>query len=539
MIKLLRLLPLACLLATALPALAAEPGSAAPAKFDVLEYRVLGNSVLPAQDIERTLYPMLGPGKAIDDVESARAALEGAYRTAGFATVFVDIPEQDIADGIVRLKVTEGRLERTRVQGARYFSGRQIRAALPSAAEDAVPHLPTLQGELSALNVQTPDRSVTPVLKAGAQPGTVDLSLNVQDKLPLHGRIELNDQYTTNTTRLRAIAAVSYDNLFGRLDSLSLQYQTAPQDTREASVWAGSYTARLPGDSTKLALYYINSDSNVASVGDGGATISVLGKGQIFGSRLIRTLESAADATHVLTASVEYKDFMESVFATNVLQTPISYLNVSIGQIANLRDDVRQWTLSSSANFGLRGRYNDASEFAVKRFEARPNYFYLRADGSLAQRLPFATTLRLRVAGQYAVESIISNEQFSVAGADGVRGYREAEVLGDLAVKSSLELASPTWKFPHGSLQGFLFYDYGRMTRLNPLRQQDPKTGALGAFLEPTHAQLTSYGAGADLGLWDAVSGQLTWAYPLADSPAAGGTRAHEPRLHFSLRSTW
>src|SRR6185295_4225589 len=197
-------------------AAAAEgPADAAPAaKFDVMEFRVLGNTVLPPVDIERAVYPYLGPGKSIDDVQAARGALEQAYRSAGRGTVYVDVPEQDVEGGIVRLKVTEGQLRQVRVQGAQYFSGRQIRNALPAAAAHTAPDLPALQRELSALNTQTPDRMVVPVLKAGPVPGTVDLTLKVTDHLPFHGSLELNDQYTADTSRLRLLASLSYDNLF-------------------------------------------------------------------------------------------------------------------------------------------------------------------------------------------------------------------------------------------------------------------------------------------------------------------------------------
>ena len=39
--------------------------------------------------------------------------------------------------------------------------------------------------------------------------------------------------------------------------------------------------------------------------------------------------------------------------------------------------------------------------------------------------------LKLRAAGQAAAEPLITNEDFSIAGIDGVRGYLESEVLGD------------------------------------------------------------------------------------------------------------
>ena len=122
------------------PAAAAPPPeagaktAAAENHFDVHEYRVLGNTVLSNRDIETVLYPLLGDHKTIADVEIARAALEKAYHDRGFGTVFVDIPEQEIADQIVRLKVTEGRLNEVRIAGARYYSERKILAAVPAAA---------------------------------------------------------------------------------------------------------------------------------------------------------------------------------------------------------------------------------------------------------------------------------------------------------------------------------------------------------------------------------------------------------------------
>jgi hemolysin activation/secretion protein len=64
--------------------------------FDVWEYRVGGNSVLPNRAIEKAVYGFLGPGKTIDDVEKARAALEAAYRDEGYSTALVSIPEQSV-----------------------------------------------------------------------------------------------------------------------------------------------------------------------------------------------------------------------------------------------------------------------------------------------------------------------------------------------------------------------------------------------------------------------------------------------------------
>jgi hypothetical protein len=95
------------------------------------------------------------------------------------------------------------------------------------------------------------------------------------------------------------------------------------------------------------------------------------------------------------------------------------------------------------------------------------------------------------------------------------------------------------WKVGPGSVQPFAFFDAGRMERLNPLRRQDPRTGELLEFLEPTHVLLYSVGAGMDLSLWHSLSAGLVWAYPLRDASQVNGTQAHESRLHFTLSSSW
>src|SRR5262245_52566482 len=63
-------------------------------RFDILEFRIEGNTVLSVPVIEQVVTPFLGPGRTMADVEAARAALEKAYQGTGWLTVFVDVPEQ-------------------------------------------------------------------------------------------------------------------------------------------------------------------------------------------------------------------------------------------------------------------------------------------------------------------------------------------------------------------------------------------------------------------------------------------------------------
>jgi hemolysin activation/secretion protein len=513
---------LALALATMPPfASATAVEAAASPRFPILEFRVLGNSVLPTIDVERAVYPFLGEDKSFADVESARGALEAAYRARDFGTVFVDIPEQAVDDGVVRLRVTEGRLRVARIGGARYYSERRIRETLPSATPGAVPHIAELQKELAAVNSAAPDRAVVPVLKAGPVPGTVDLALNVDDHLPVHGSVEVNNEYTTETDHLRAAVALSAGNVFTELDSLSLNYQATPRHPGQVGVLAASYTTAPSADGLRGSLSYIHSSSSVATV----AALGVLGKGEIVSGRLSLPLAVAAGSSQAAFVGADYKHFRDTIAvdSSTSLVTPISYVNFTAGYTGDWRGAARQWSFATSANLGIRGIVNDPVEFEGKRYLARPNYFYLRADGALAQALPAGFVLRARVAGQYAADPIISNENFVIAGADGVRGYLEAEELGDAGIKASLQLNSPPWMVWRAfAVRGLAFFDTGRTHVLDPLDSQ------------PGSVLLRSYGAGLELAGSQALSGNLTWARPLAN---AATTRAGESRWLFAIRS--
>jgi hemolysin activation/secretion protein len=498
---------------------ATPPAAASNARFDVHEYRVLGNTALSNRDIETVLYPLLGDRKTIEDVQTARGALEKAYHDRGFATVFVDIPEQEVADRIVRLRVTEGRLHSVRISGARYFSERKIIAALPAAAAGKVPNFTALQGQLNAVNVRTPDLTVVPVLKAGPTPGTVDMALKVSDKLPLHGSLELNNQYSPDTRPLRAIASLSYNDLFQDFDTLSAQYQISPQDTTQVEVIALNYGWGASPGAMRASVYFVDSNSDVPTVG----TLGVLGAGQIYGSRFSFPLGGTLAPTQFLTLGADYKHFGQSIglAGSPAIATPVSYLNLSLEYGGTWSAKRLESSFAATANLGPRPP-NDPEEFANKRFQARPNYFYVKVDGSLLLHLPVGLQLLLRADGQFTDEPLISNEAFVASGADGVRGYLEAEVLADRGLKAAVQLQSPVARwggFPLGDL--FTFFDAARAEVVDPLPG------------EPSLTHIRSWGAGLHLLPGKAITGSVTWAYPLLNGPY---TQRGQSRVLFVVR---
>ena len=533
-------------------AIAADaPAQAPQPHFTVQEYRVIGNTVLQPRDIETVLYPLLGENKEFTDVETARAALEKTYHDKGYGTVFVDIPPQEINDGIVRLHVTEAKLHERRIDGAKYFSEREILAQLPAAQVGTVPSLGALQQQLAAINSQTADRTVVPVLKAGPEPGTLDLDLTVSDHLPLHGSLELNDFYSTSTSPLRATAGLSYANLFAALDSIGMQYQWSPQSPSQVGVINANYGSRPFWGGYRLSGYFIDSDSDLAiatqgtGAGAGGST-GLIGKGQIAGLRFSAPGILTAATSQALTLGVDYKHFRNVINQTGAPEsagspgaggaattvTPISYTNLSLTYAGAWRWQHFEGSLTVSPNFGLRTGGGGAAAFENDRFLARPNYSYLRWDGSLTWKAPAGFRLSARVAGQATNEPLISNENFSIAGSDGVRGYLEAEELGDTGIKGSITLQTPDVPWGMQRLfNAFAFFDAGRSRIFDALKDlQNPAND------QPDHAELESFGIGLTLMPMWPVNGVIYWADPLKNGSY---TLAHQSRWLFTVRGTF
>jgi hemolysin activation/secretion protein len=490
--------------------------------FNVFEYAIEGNSVLPVLTIERAVYRFLGENKTITDVEAAREALEKAYHASGYLSVFVSIPEQKVDAGVVRLLVSEGEVERLRVTGSRYYSLGEIKARVPELAEGNVPYFPRMQEQLAGLG-RAADRKVTPVLRPGQEPGKVAVDLTVADTLPFHGAIEVNNRYNANTTPWRLSGSLRWDNLWQKDHSIGISYQTAPAAPSQSSAISFTYSIPLPGGHY-LAAYAVQNSSDVASLG----TLGVIGQGEIGGVRWIVPLPGRHGLSHNLTLGVDYKHFDQAVLqGADSFNTPIRYLPFTVAWDAALDAGGSSIALNLAANFHIRNIAGDDTDFGNKRFRATSNYFYLRGEGRYRWQSEAGASVNLRAGFQLTDQPLISNEGYSLGGADTVRGYLESEALGDRGYVAGIELHTPAiapkWAGSWGAkdIRALVFVETGRTSVLQPLPQQND------------YFRLASAGVGLRLKLWDGLLAALDFVRPLL---TLGNTRAHDARVLANLR---
>ncbi|WP_247344643.1 ShlB/FhaC/HecB family hemolysin secretion/activation protein [Bradyrhizobium sp. 61] len=532
--------------AAAKPA-AAAPANAKPAKseaeaakpaapetrFDIDEYRVEGADNLPQIEIEAAVYPFLGPDKSSQDVEKARVAVEKAYHDKGLQTVSVAVPQQDAQRGFVVLKVTENRVGRLRVKGSRYFDLDNVKSSAPSLKEGTLPNFQDVTKDIVALN-RWPDRRVTPALRAGVAPGTVDVDLNIEDTLPLHGSIELNNKQSPSTTPLRTSISMRYDNLWQLGHSMTWTYQVSPMNPKDAMVVSGSYLARTEIDWLSVLVYGLTSDSSVATVGGS----NVVGPGQVVGGRAVLTLPSRGELFHTLSLGVDYKDFKQSLkLGSDAFDSPVTYVPLVGTYGATWQGEGRLTQLNATITAGLRGIGSSRDEFDAKRFDATASFITLHADISHTQDFAGGFQLYAKLQGQAADQPLVSSEQFSLGGQDTVRGYLESEVIGDYGVAGTLELRTPNLaqyfeqKLPNplgesikynafDDIRFFAFADGGNTRIHKPLIDQE------------SHFDLASYGVGMRMKTLRYLNSIVFVGMPLTSQQV---TVANHPRFSFRV----
>jgi hemolysin activation/secretion protein len=226
-------------------------------KFDVDHYEVSGNTLLSSNVILRILAPYTGEGVDISKITNAVGALQLEYYHRGYISVKVTAPPQSVTNKVIYFRVIEGKLSAIKILHNRYFSSNNIMSSLPYVktltSGDRILNSKVFQTELDRAN-SNPDRQISPEVRPGLEPGTTALILDVKDRLPLHGRVDLDNYSPPGTPELRVNANVSYGNLWQLDHSLGFQYGFSPSFCKP-SQGQGTHLSLDPLDIPEVAYY--------------------------------------------------------------------------------------------------------------------------------------------------------------------------------------------------------------------------------------------------------------------------------------------
>lgn len=504
-------------------------GQASPS-FAIRSYQIEGNTLLPQNQISSAVMPFTGDKSSFETIQLALEALEKAYLKAGYGSVRIELPEQDLQDGVVKLLVVEAKLERITVEGQKFHDEANILNSLPALQSGRVVNVNMLQRNLDLAN-ESFAKHTSVTFRQSESSAQTDAVVRVADEDPLRFLISLDNTGNLSTGRYRLGFSVFHSNLFNLDHSFSAQLLTSPTKINKVAILGLGYRVPLYrlGDGLDFTLGYSNVDSGRI------ALFSVSGSGLILGARYNHTLVPAGQWQHKLSYAFDYRSYGNSVVPlgggaslTPDLQVRPLGLTYS-GSLRNAQRDVAgSVTLTRNLAGGAKG---DTAAFNQPggRAGANASFTTLKVSSGITERLSPDWSLRGALSAQYTRDLLISAEQFGVGGADSVRGFSEREVAADKGVRGGFEIWGP---------------DVGARTgasglRLQPIAFVDAAwvhfNVAPGSILSQS---ISSVGVGLRASFERSASFKLDYAYVLRGSQNTAGATTATTKGSWRLHGT-
>jgi len=505
--------------AFSLPTLPPQSGRDSPAnglKIFVRKLELEGNTAVPTADIAPILKEF--EGRALDslDIDVLRSRVTELYRSRGFVTSGALVPDQDVNDGVITLKVVEGQLDRIDITHNRVLNAQVYQSRLRQQLAGPL-NLGALQEAMHTLLADPLVKRMDVELVPAERAGFANLRARVEEAAPYRLQARFDNGTSPSLGELHTNISAAHLSLTGRGDTLEA----------EGGFTEGLRSARVAYDLPLAAHRLI-----VGIAADGSLTdvveqpldeINVESEGwgaHVHGAWFF--LDNARD-----TASFDVAlDRRRS--QTYLLGNPFSF---SPGVI-NGRSDVtalrlrQEWTHRQANHvLGLRSTFSvglDAMGATVNRVEPDSRFFHWTLQAQFAQRLRWHATLVARCEVQLSADQLLPIEKLALGGMDTVRGYREVDLVRDSGFDASLEYRQRVWSLPdHGmEVQLAPFVDAGRGVDLPP--KAAPGT------------TLASAGVGLRLDAGSRLFARLYWAHPFLGA-GAGGDSLQGDGIHFEL----
>ena len=491
-------------------------------KFPITNFLVDGNTLLNKAAIDQLLNGYIGVERRFADVESARRALEAMYLGAGYSTVRVILPEQEVSAGTILLRVQEMRLGNVELLTAHHHDLDNVRASLPGLVDGTVPNTNALAESLRLAN-ENPSKQTHLLFKPDPDHGRVDALLRLEDERPWKAFVTSDNTGTAETGRTRLGVGYQHANLLNRDHVGTLQYITSLEKPENVSIFGFGY--RLPLYDLADAIDFYGGYSDVSS-GTVANLFNVSGKGSIFGGRYTHYFAKTSAFEHKLAFGLDYRAYRNDVLNSGVQQghdVTVHPYNLTWNTLWKGERTQASGYLTWIENIPGGDKGGDA-DFAAARAGAKADYHLFRLGGSVSHQFGGDWQLRLALDAQYTDQALVSGEQFGVGGQDSVRGFAERASNGDQGQRYGIEVYTPDLGGKTGihdaRLRLMTFIEGGRVSR----NKAQPG--------EVRDESLASAGLGMRFGIGKAFSLRLDYGHVI---DGAAKTEAGQGKWHGSL----
>ena len=484
-------------------------------RIDVVSYRVDDDAPAAVRAALASLTTRFtGKQRSFDDLSSAAAEVTRfMQRDLGYYLGYAYLPEQSPADGVIRIGVLEGRLDRVILNW---------REGLPVNREVVESYLARLEPG-SVLKERDVERVVFLVndlrgitarfeVRAGSIPGTASLVVTPSPEKVVTGKIEFDANGTQPLGKYELSGLVSVNSPFGRGDGFTANALVST--TRGLGFALLGYTTPVGNDGIKvgsslsLVKYLLDRDMFPLELHGSAITANIYGLYPVVRARNLNLFTVASADLK------QYEDLNLNGGVKRTVQT------VTLGATGDFRDDLLGGGVNTYESALISGqvKYVEGASAGLDddaKF-ARLTFGFTRLQDLVTGRALVYMSLR----GQFAPYNLDTTEQFRLGGPGSVRAFPSGEGTGDIGAVTTLELRylpPETWFGRVGrELVGSVFVDGGWVK----YRYRPPVTA------QPNAGPNTATFAGAGFGLaWERpneYSMRMSIAKPISGKSRSG-----------------
>jgi hemolysin activation/secretion protein len=477
---------------------------------------ITGIKILQQEDFQITLRPFLGKPATMATLNKISRDVIEYYRREGFPVVNVVVPQQTVRDGVIQFVVTEAKVGKVIVEGAKWFNPDKFKNEVSLREGDSVDG-DQLQEDVRWLN-NNPFRSTDLAFQPGEAPGTTDVILEVNDRMPMRFFFTYDNYGIDITGKNRLSTGFNFGNLFNLDQQVNFQYTTTTQTIfNTLNAYSGSWIVPFPWRNY-MTIYGAYSGSS-AQISQNN---TLNGSSWQISARYNAPMPMIFEYTHELYGGFDFKQASNSLLIYN---TSIgagggfgtyNVFQLTAGYSGNIPDPIGSTSFEVAGFYspGGVGSLNDSSTYQQVVPNADPDYGYGKLNLKRGFILPLNFSLTGAFNGQITTSNLMPTEQYGLGGYNTVRGYDERVANGDNAWVVNVELRTPPGSIAKifdnqeidDRIQFLAFWDYGYVGFSNPSPGQ-------------SSTYLMGVGPGLRYNIDRFVSVQFDWGWQLKQTP--------------------
>ena len=456
---------------SALPPLSAEDRA-----FEVEEtncvnrFNFTGNTVFSSQELSYLLRSYTNRPITRLELEEARVAVTKLYIAQGYVNSGAVLEDAALGDGVMRVKIVEGRLTTVNLHGNRWLSRGFYERRLRAHGGDPL-NVNEIRDTLGVWREVYPVEQVNADIQPGALPGEAIMDVKVKERFPFHAGLQFGNNHPPSTGAEQIDLLLRAESLTGLGDQLAFDYGIARAAGNGMSdpYWLGAddlaatYSVPFTAYDTALGMEYIRSSSSVLEAPF--AELNIRSETESYGLSLSQPLYRTPRREFSVSLLGDHR-----ANQTYLLGVPYSFSPgaVSGRSVASVVGFSAQFTDRSPKHvFAARGSVNaGVNTLGATRNPTGPDGQFVLLAGQAQYVLKVGTThneLVFRAGGQYSPDPLLAIEQLAIGGASSVRGYRENTMVRDMGIIASAEFHAPLWTDKEGrsKLEIVPFGDFG------------------------------------------------------------------------------